>query len=85
MYCELLIHKRLCYTTFMLKVVLGRISLRMKIQQLFYSATVQEIFYYGSIIHTVYTVSGWSKYLMFITAAQLSYNSSSEEVYDTVL
>ena len=30
MYCVLLIHKRLCYTTFMLKVVLGRISSRMK-------------------------------------------------------
>ena len=40
----LLIHKRLCYTNFMLKVALGRISLRMKIQQLFYSVTVQEIF-----------------------------------------
>jgi len=37
-------HKRLCYTTFMQKVVLDGISLRMKIQQLFYSATVQEIF-----------------------------------------
>ena len=36
-------------------------------------------------VHTIYTVSGWSKYLTFITAAQLSYNSSSEEVYDTVL
>ena len=46
MYCILLIHKRLCYTTFMLKVVLGRISLRMKIQQLFYSVTVlQESFF----------------------------------------